>query len=54
MDDDTKIARASLNQMRQAADRLILDCVARADSRGGVAFNIGLSTSINPWVLHCD
>ncbi|KAL8752312.1 MAG: hypothetical protein Q9199_005829 [Rusavskia elegans] len=39
--DDTTTARASLNQIRQAADRLIFDCAAGVESRGGIAFNIG-------------
>lgn len=46
MDDDTNIARASLNQIRLAADKLILDCVARSDSRGGIATGIGSSIQI--------
>ena len=36
-------AHASLNQIRAAANALILGCVADADSRGGIAINIGKS-----------
>lgn len=38
---DGPTAHASLNQIRAAADRIILTCVADADSRGGIAINIG-------------
>ena len=38
---DGPTAHASLNQIRTAANTLILSCVADADSRGGIAINIG-------------
>ena len=38
---DGPTAHASLSQMRAAANRLILTCVADADSSGGIAINIG-------------
>lgn len=41
--DDTRTARASLNQIRQAADKLILDCATGEQSQGGIALNIGSS-----------
>ena len=41
VDQNVKTARASLNQVRSAASALILRCAAGADSRGGIASNIG-------------
>ena len=38
---DGPTAHASLNQIRAAANALILGCVADADSRGGIAISIG-------------
>ena len=38
---DGPTAHASLSQMRAAANRLLLSCVADADSSGGIAINIG-------------
>ena len=38
-------AHASLNQIRTAANTIILTCVADADSRGGIAINIGKSVT---------
>ena len=40
-DQDVQIARASLYQVRKAANALILQCAANSDSRGGIAHNIG-------------
>lgn len=40
---DDPTGHASLNQIRAAANRLILTCVADADSSGGIAINIGKS-----------
>lgn len=48
--DDTRTARASLNQIRQAADKLILDCAAGEVSQGGIALNIGPSLSSCPLI----
>ncbi|KAI4225397.1 MAG: hypothetical protein L6R36_003939 [Xanthoria steineri] len=39
--EDTRTARASLNQIRQAADKLIFDCATGEQSQGGIALNIG-------------
>lgn len=41
VDDEIKTARASLSQIRRAAAALILQCAAGAESRGGIASNIG-------------
>lgn len=41
---DGPTAHASLNQIRAAANAIILSCVADADARGGIAINIGKST----------
>ena len=45
IDDDARIARASLGQFRRAANALILECAAGGESQGGVAMNIGMYMS---------
>ena len=57
LDQDVQIAHASLYQVRQAANALILQCAASSDARGGLASNIGelfsMIIDLTPWPGGC-
>ena len=46
--DEARTARASLNQLRSAANALILRCAVNGESQGGIALNIGTYNSSPP------